>query len=580
MKRILKKLVHAVAALALAGPALAQPANDGCAGATPVIDGDNAISNTNATFDTANPCSTDPALGDVLPPYNADVWYSYTAPATGLRNIETTNDPYGGLGYALAIYDTCGGTMLACNHIGIWNGFSKIYHFPVTEGVTYRIQVAGFFGAVGGGTLKISEPTAASATPGDDCATAIPVVGATTSAPFNTAGMTGLDVQAWDTNIPSDAWFAWTPGANGIGYVTACGYASVPVTPSTTMRISVYDACGAVPLTTNLGPFWETSTSTSGCIPTTCFEAIAGQTYYVRYGGGTVQGTMQFEIRQRNGFAIPAGAIAEPGNCTDTAAADANGGCYVTPPAYTTVNLCERRTGTASSRKDTFSPLQTPAILSRDEDWYVLTLDVDQTITITGQSEFPPLARLMATCSTDPFGTGGVIIRSTAFRADCSGVFDLNRSGTPGSYAPFTANLVSGTYYFVVSPIDGGYASSLCGHGDRYWFTITGADPCPPTNENCCRGTTCNSIAAGSCTGTVAGSASVTVASCGSGAGLASCCYADFNHDGTQSIDDLFLYFNAYFTGSPWANYGGDGVETPTIDDLFLYINAYFTGCS
>ena len=102
---------------------------------------------------------------------------------------------------------------------------------------------------------------------------------------------------------------------------------------------------------------------------------------------------------------------------------------------------------------------------------------------------------------------------------------------------------------------------------------------CAVASENCCRGTTCNSIAVGTCTGTVAGSASITVASCGSGAGLSSCCYADFNHDGTQSIDDLFLYFNAYFTGSPWANYGGDGVETPTIDDLFLYINAYFTGC-
>ena len=105
------------------------------------------------------------------------------------------------------------------------------------------------------------------------------------------------------------------------------------------------------------------------------------------------------------------------------------------------------------------------------------------------------------------------------------------------------------------------------------------ANPCPVTNVNCCRGTTCNSVASGACTGQVAGSASLVVGSCGAGNALATCCFADFNHDGIQSIDDLFLYFNAYFTGSPWANMGGDGVDSPTIDDLFLYINAYFGTC-
>ena len=105
-------------------------------------------------------------------------------------------------------------------------------------------------------------------------------------------------------------------------------------------------------------------------------------------------------------------------------------------------------------------------------------------------------------------------------------------------------------------------------------------DPCAPTTQSCCRGTTCNSVPASSCTGVVAGSNSLVVTACGAGNTLAGCCFADFNHDGIQSIDDLFLYFNAYFTASPWANVGGDGVATPTIDDLFLYINAYFSTCS
>ena len=106
-------------------------------------------------------------------------------------------------------------------------------------------------------------------------------------------------------------------------------------------------------------------------------------------------------------------------------------------------------------------------------------------------------------------------------------------------------------------------------------------NPCSaPTTDNCCRGTTCNPVTAGSCTGSVAGSASIVVASCGAGNTLTSCCYADYNHDGIQSIDDLFLYFNAYFTGSPYANMGGNTIDSPTIDDLFLYINAYFGTCS
>ena len=101
----------------------------------------------------------------------------------------------------------------------------------------------------------------------------------------------------------------------------------------------------------------------------------------------------------------------------------------------------------------------------------------------------------------------------------------------------------------------------------------------PPT-ENCCRGTTCTQVSSGTCMGTsTGGSVGIVVSSCGAGNSLSTCCFADFNHDGIQSIDDLFLYFNAYFTDSPLSNVGGDGVASPMIDDLFMYINAYFTGC-
>ena len=51
---------------------------------------------------------------------------------------------------------------------------------------------------------------------------------------------------------------------------------------------------------------------------------------------------------------------------------------------------------------------------------------------------------------------------------------------------------------------------------------------------------------------------------------------ADFNRSGGVTIDDLFLYFNAYFQGQSAADWNGDG--TVSIDDLFLYINDWFLG--
>lgn len=55
-------------------------------------------------------------------------------------------------------------------------------------------------------------------------------------------------------------------------------------------------------------------------------------------------------------------------------------------------------------------------------------------------------------------------------------------------------------------------------------------------------------------------------------------CPADYNNSGGDpTIDDLFLYFNAYFSSADGADIDHSGAAT--IDDLFLYISAYFTGC-
>jgi hypothetical protein len=56
----------------------------------------------------------------------------------------------------------------------------------------------------------------------------------------------------------------------------------------------------------------------------------------------------------------------------------------------------------------------------------------------------------------------------------------------------------------------------------------------------------------------------------------ASACPADFNADGTLAVQDIFDYLNAWFGGSPTADFNGGGLS---VQDIFDYLNAWFTGC-
>jgi phospholipase/lecithinase/hemolysin len=54
-------------------------------------------------------------------------------------------------------------------------------------------------------------------------------------------------------------------------------------------------------------------------------------------------------------------------------------------------------------------------------------------------------------------------------------------------------------------------------------------------------------------------------------------CRADFDESGTVTIDDLFLYLDAWFTDVPRADMDGSGAVG--IDDLFLFLALWFAGC-
>jgi hypothetical protein len=58
---------------------------------------------------------------------------------------------------------------------------------------------------------------------------------------------------------------------------------------------------------------------------------------------------------------------------------------------------------------------------------------------------------------------------------------------------------------------------------------------------------------------------------------IASACTADFNNSGTVTVQDIFDFLAAYFTGAPAADINNSG--TVTVQDIFDFLAAYFAGC-
>jgi hypothetical protein len=58
---------------------------------------------------------------------------------------------------------------------------------------------------------------------------------------------------------------------------------------------------------------------------------------------------------------------------------------------------------------------------------------------------------------------------------------------------------------------------------------------------------------------------------------VAATCAADFDGNGARTIDDIFIFLNAWFAMDPRTNV--DGLNGVNIDDIFIFINIWFAGC-
>jgi hypothetical protein len=550
MNQSLRKWIAAAGIMAAtAGATQAQPANDECTGATPVVDGNNPVDN----FAYAGPNFS-----------GVDTWYAYTAPATAIRSFEILNDANSPPVSTLALYDTCGGTLLACNTAGGISGNGKIYHYAVTAGATYLIRYS-IYGAGGSQAANVLNISAPPSTPVafDDCTLATPIAGEG-MVPFDLATTTNGDVRAFDCDpFRRDGWFAWTPSRSGIAVVSGCPD-TVPVN-SSQLRMAAYPSCTGAPLVCMQNVNDPTGVA---CFPDIAWDVTAGQTYLIRVAAqrmtSAINGNLVFQVRPpATGFAIPSGAVPEAEPCSNNSADDINGGCAITPHVAVPIELNTVYSGTTTARREEY-PFAINSWLNFDNDAYEFTLTQDETITITGQSEFIPRTELRVGC--EPFTT--LVTGATNNVAPTIGLtYNLGEKRVSGVVSAFTVDLLAGTYEYFISPRGAGNNGHDCSGGNRYWFSITG------TIGACCNGTVCSAVTQAACTGTFRGVGTV----CGGTGNPGTCCPADFNGAGGVSVQDIFDFLAAYFGGDPRADF--NHVGGISVQDIFDFLTAYFTGC-
>lgn len=114
------------------------PANDACTAAEEVFSGV-PVSRTNAgsTGSDISSCGFEDAK---------DVWHKWRADCTGPATFTLCGSSFD---TTLAVYDSCGGTELACNDDGTTCAPASRVDVNVVSGQTYWVRVAGFRGVVG-----------------------------------------------------------------------------------------------------------------------------------------------------------------------------------------------------------------------------------------------------------------------------------------------------------------------------------------------------------------------------------------------------------------------------------------------
>ena len=238
--------------------------NDECANAIPVTNG------STTAFNTAG--ATTDGGADACGPLDNDLYYSYTAPASGLLTVSACGSS-GDL--SIAIYEGCSCPVGAFSSIVCADddcGLAPEAEVQVTAGQCYLIRIGGSVtGATGAGELTVN---LAGAPSNDTCETAIEVI-AGSPVPFDTVGAASNGGAEFCANMEADIYYTYTPPVDGVMTVGACNS-----TPG--MAIAVYDDCDCPP-----AAFTSVACANDGCAgnaPELQLQVTAGQCYLIRIG--------------------------------------------------------------------------------------------------------------------------------------------------------------------------------------------------------------------------------------------------------------------------------------------------------
>jgi len=524
--------------LAAAASIAPSPPNNLCALFTNVTAGQYIGSLLGATNDGAGPCGTSAG--------NPDVWYSFTAPnypVTLIASTCGTHDFAGvdsGIDTVLAVFDTCGGTSLGCDDDGAGNcgsadGGVNRDSFVATNlapGQTVRIRVSKFGGSSAGPfLLNISFAPSNNA-----CANAINVGQGGT---FNSSLVNATNDGTATCGISAtnaDVWYSYTAPAYPVFIeVDTCGTHDMGgVDAGMDTVVSAINGCGGTQIDCN--DDWNVAslppcTATDGGSPRDSSLRVAvgaAQSVRIRVSKFNVVASGPFVLHVR---VVPA----------NTACADA-------------IAIGEGTFPFSNVNATTDGPNDCPVFVNQDI-WYNYTAGCTGTATIS-------------TCAS-AYDSTLAVYGSTACPV-ASPPLVCNDDFGPAcatSRASVTLAVVGGQAYKIRV---GGF-STLTGAGT---LTISCAGA---AGGACCSGTTCSLLAAGACTGantSFAGNGTVCNVP---GNNTAPCCKADFNQSGAVSVQDIFDFLAAYFSGDLQADVNESGATS--VQDIFDYLAIYFAGC-
>jgi hypothetical protein len=365
-----------------------------------------------------------------------DGWYAWTPSASGLGVVTTCG--LTGDDTTLSAYDSCGGVALDC--VDDACGLQSTISFPVLSGNTYLVRLASFSGLGMTGSVSFDVPPPPA---NDVCGGAIAASLGATNYDSTVATSDGNFATCAFGGTPdnADVWFSYTAGTESFITVDTFGGGIFDTT------LAIYDACGGTEVACN-------DDAGGGLQSQICnFPVTTGTTYFIRvasWGAAGAGGPGLINIATSLGgtpFNPPSGAITEPEVCGTFPDVD-NGGCNSTPEAYTAAALCDTFVGTGYFDGS-----------FRDTDWYQFTIDTDDTVTMSGQTQFAGLfGILQVSCPSASF------LAFTLPDPTCDNNFSVTATLTAGTYVAFAAPQFTNIF--------------TCGSNDQYWFSLTGTGEC------------------------------------------------------------------------------------------------------